>query len=1111
MVTVQVEYQNGMLGLDCQNPRISWKINASSDGNADKVFYQKFYQIKAGTEAGSADMWDSGKIEDDCSVGKKYQGKSLKPCTRYYFSVTIWDEAGNSEKGESFFETVFMNPSVDAWHGAKWIGAPEKYICTKTLGVFVLTSKFRIIEGNRAGLVFGANDERLMDKNKNQFQIAGENYICYEVDVSEIPARLRIYRVGYAPEDSKDIPFADVPIVPFDSQEKRGIINEDNCNDYHEIKIEVVGDCAFTYIDGIRVDAEIRQQFFGPMIEARQLNPLGFNDTTTFPRLCDFGVYAAKHTKADYEYIRINNIREPHAEIVCQYPGIVEANKEDRMIVRNESVHSLPMFRRVFTITEEEIKKGRLYITSRGIYDCRINGNRVTDTYLNPGVSQYDKHIMYQTYDITDLLQEGDNGIGVTLASGWWCDAQTFVQTNYNYFGDRESFLACLEIEYESGKKEYVVSDTDSWDYYGEGPYTYAGLFQGEHLDGRRYEEFLQFSKADFHIIGMKQPEEITPSKIKGSWNGFGSPWPDVDHTQTKIVGNTNAPVYEVARVQAVSMMEHRRGVYLYDLGQEIAGIPELKVKGARGTTLIIRYGEMLYPDLPEYENLKGLLLTENYRDAESIDRYIFAGNPEGETYKPLFTCHGFRYIELSGIDKAPSLEEVVGIQLSSVKKITGEIHTSNQLVNRFIENVKWSQLCNFISIPTDCPQRNERMGWAGDTHVFCKTATYQSDVIGLYEKYLQCLADLQEENGKMPDIAPIGGGFGGITYQCAMIFMVWEMYQQTGDLNIVADNYSVMEKWLDYTLQKYQKERSFDGPLGDWLAIEETDNNLLWNVFLFRSLELFCKMSAALGKEKETKNYAETAADVKKYWNETFIDEESGKTRNTDGSICDSQASYVIPISYNIISDVNIDNAYKHLARRVEELGFTVGTGFFGTGYLNNALCEGGFENYAYKLMKQSDYPSWLYPVTQGATTIWERWNSFTKENGFGGNNSMNSFNHYSLGSVLSWFYECVLGIQRDENKPGYKHFFIRPFICEESFDFAEGGFETSYGRIECGWKKTEKGYTFSCSVPANTSADLCLFDGEKIVVKKSLLSGKHYFDINSNSINLTSKGNTV
>lgn len=1101
---VRTEYLVNPLGLDVKKPRFSWKLSAAEQG-----FKQAAFRILVGTKPGEGDFWDSGRRESDCSVGVHYEGAALSACTRLFLTLTVWDQDGDQAKDASgWFETGLMDASPAAWDGAEWIGAPEPYLCASALGVFVISAKIRIREGSRqAGIVFGANDGRLLDARKNQYEIAGENYVRYVLDVGELPAKLLIYRVGYHPKDSAERPFAVIPVAEFEGDGRSGLITEENRYQEHELTVEVTGDCAYTYLDGVRIDAVKKETPFGTMVEARQLNPLGYNDTTTFPRLCEVGYYVGAGDTAAFSPIEIRNYRAPGRTVAVfdllaqkELSGFDEAgNASARQIVKDPSAHSIPMFRRDFSVApEKRILSARLYITARGIYDCRINGRAVTDTWFNPGASQYDRHIMYQTYDVTDLVQSGENGIGITLASGWWCDAQTFVLRNYNYYGDRESVLAKLVVSYGDGTADCTVTDCSAWDYFGEGPYTYAGFFQGEHLDGRRLSVYEDFSKPGFSIGEMKKPQVIVPDVIAEYSTmppGFGRAWPRVDHSATEIVGGVNAPVVSVCRLCAKSMTEPRKGLYIYDLGQEIAGVPVITFHGKAGTEAVIRYGEMLYPDLPEYGSLKGLMLTENYRDAESIDRYILRGDKEGEVYCPRFTFHGYRYIEISGVEQAPELSEVESLQLSSVARITGEIETSNPLLNRFIENVRWSQLANFISIPTDCPQRNERMGWAGDTHVFCRTATYQSDVRLFYYRYLQALADLQEESGQLPNIAPAGGGFGGITYESAMILMVWELYQQYADTDVIAAYYPAMKKWVEFIRSQGMPGAAFVGPLGDWLAPEETDNSLIWNAFYGRDMELMRRMALVIGEDEDAAVFAAYEKEAKDYWNATFVDEETGRTKGADGKINDSQCSYALPLAYGMFAEEYRERAFAHLARKTEEVGCTVSTGFFGTGVLNPMLTEGGRSDLAYRLMEQTAYPSWLYPVTQGATTIWERWNSYTLENGFGGNNSMNSFNHYSLGSVLSWIYETVLGIRRDENRPGYGHFTLAPqMMC---LDYARGGFETGYGRIESGWEKTDGGYRYTCRVPENTTATLVLPDGRGGVTEREIGSGGYEFSV--------------
>ena len=390
------------------------------------------------------------------------------------------------------------------------------------------------------------------------------------------------------------------------------------------------------------------------------------------------------------------------------------------------------MLRSVFTVApdiEKIVEKARLYATARGIYECQINGGTVTENYFSPGVTQYDRHMMYQTYDITKKIAAGKNAIGIILASGWWSDAQTYVLGNYNYYGDRESFLGKIVITYTDGSEEVFITDTENWEYCGNGPWTYAGFFHGEHYNAVLAEKFCDFAKVSYQSeIRWIKPEEIPVipiTKDEVQYMGKMFCWPEVNCTEPELIGQIGPGVGITGELAAISVNEVRPGVYIYDMGFNVAGIPKVKIYGNRGEEAQLRYAEILYPDLPEFEGMAGTLMVDNLRDADCTDRYVFAGDPEGEMYMPQFTFHGYRYIEISGVKRQSDLSEIEMLTLSSVSNMTGSMQVSNPLVNQFLANVMRSMRSNFISIPTDCPQRNERMGWNGDTSIFARSATF--------------------------------------------------------------------------------------------------------------------------------------------------------------------------------------------------------------------------------------------------------------------------------------------------------------------------------------------------------------------------------------------------
>ena len=1029
---IYIEYQKNPIGLDEKHPRISWLLE-SDEKNIRQTGARILVKNIEYKDAPYV-VFDTGRMETNVSTGIPYTGDPLQACTRYEVSVQLWMSNGETIAEDSFFETGLLDPSVEAWEGAQWIGASKDTVSAQNRGVFVMETEFCFLpDTKRAGVVFGANDERLASRFKNEFGLEGENYIRFEIEVQEKgekSAFLKIYRVGYAQGDSPEHPFACIPLAEFGDGERKPLLHSGNLGDFHKLRIVIDGNNSFTYFDDKLADVTVQKTPFGELVVGRMLNPRGFNDVLTYPHLNDIGFFAGKGQGVLFKNLVVKNLREPSRVFIKETPeGNLDGEAslfaelpvrdgcflvKDRQITRDPTRHSMPMFRTVFKAEPgKRIRKARLYVTSRGIYQCQVNGKDLEQSLLSPGLTQYDKRMNYQTYNLTELLHEGKNALGITLGSGWWCDAQTFVVKNYNYFGDKEALLAKLVIDYEDGERSTVLSDCGNWKCFVEGPWLFSGFFAGERFDARKREIAAQYGTPGFDDSSWEAPVVCDTVPIAGcrTFPGeFGRAWQPLHEQKPLLEGGYDAPVKVIEKRCARSVRRLTEGIYIYDLEQEMAGVPRIRVKEKAGTRIVLRYAEVLYPEMEEYAGRAGTMMLENYRDAGSTDIYICSGDPEGEIIQPRFTFHGFRYIEISGVTQPPALSEVEGLQYSSIADFAGTFSSSDKLLDRFVQNVYWSQKCNFINIPTDCPQRNERMGWAGDTHIFCHTALQNADLKLFYERNLQAMADLQTAEGQYPEIAPVGGGFGGITYECASIFMAWELYQQYGDIRTLERFYPGMKKYMKYMEDKGLPGKGDDsavGPLGDWLAVKETDLSLLWNAFYYREAFLMAKIAGRLGYEADEENYRNLAERTKQFWNEKFVDERTGKTRNWDGALCDTQTSYTLGIAYGVMDDKAA--AGRLLQECVERAGDTIETGFFGTGLINQALCDCGYSQTAEKLMLQTAFPSWLYPVTQGATTIWERWDSYTKEKGFGGQNAMNSFNHYSLGSVLSWLYHHV------------------------------------------------------------------------------------------------------
>lgn len=943
-----VEYTENYICVDTKEPRFGWRMK--SDNNSRCIF-QTAYQIEVIDEDGN-NVWNSGKIESDQSQNIIYNGETLLPKTRYDWTVTVWNNIGEELTGKSWFETSLMSSNdIDGWNGAKWIGGSDDdmVLYSHYLPVFKMNLSFKMkdeAEQKKVGFIYGANDERLMDSNKNIYHIANlkdESYVKVEVDMSNALAVLNVYRVGYHNDDR-----ADKPLVAFSIPSN--VINKSNATAKHTVTLySNLGFTAF-YVDGNKVG-----EF--------NLNPLGRGgDFIAFPVVGDVGFTLSSANDFSEATMDICNFRSPENRIttVVMEPEKLKSSGKD-IYIENPSCNSMPMLRTVFTAEKKEIKKARLYATARGIYEIYINGQRAGNDYFNPGVTQYNRTHLYQVYDVTDMLNQGKNAIGALLAEGWWSGASTYTGENWNFFGDRQSLLAQLIITYNDGTEQVITTSPETWKYYSDGPIVYGSFFQGEIYDSSKEKYVDGWTTAVYDDSEWKNAMEIPLEGYvcKDVVNGD-------EYQDYNLIAQYGQTVKAIKTLTAQSVEEVRTGIFVYDMGQNMVGVPEITLSGMEsGKVINMRFAEVKYPELPRYAGNEGMIMLENIRAAMAQDKYITSGG--SETYSPRFTYHGYRYIEITGIEKALPVENVKGIVLSSIDKLASHYETSNEKVNKLWNNIVWSTYANFLSIPTDCPQRNERLGWAGDISVFSRTSTYLADVSQFLRRYLQAMRDVQRKDGRFADVVPLGIGFGGLLWGSAGITVPWEIYQQYGDEAVLSEHYAL---------------------------------NLVNTV----------------------------------------------KRENTG----DDGKTYP---QYSLM------------------------TGFIGTAWISKALSDNGYDDVAYNLLQQTSYPSWLYSVEQGATTIWERLNSYTHVDGFGENNRMNSFNHYSFGAVGAWMYAYSLGIMRDEANPGFKHFILSPRIDPTGkMTFAEGYFDSLYGRIESAWTVIDGKIIYSLTVPANTTASLCI-----------------------------------
>lgn len=1072
---LKVEYTETPLGIDVELPRFSWQMQSEESGA-----FQKAYRIIVTDESGGR-VWNSGKVESDLSLNIKYEGVTLKPTTRYNWQLMVWDDKNKELIATSWFETGLMNPGLSAWSSARWIGGnnDDLVLYSHYLPVFRINYTLQLDEqskSTKAGFVFGANDERLMNKNRNIYQLESdkdESYFMLELDITPLnsneEAWLNVYRVGFHPDDKKGVPLKQFSI-------SSAIINNNNKYRQHKISLTNVFGAAGFYVN----DQEIGQL---------SINPLGLGgDFIAFPVVGDIGYAMKNNQSAVFSDVEIRNLREPSNVLVKEIGEAVSGGSTRFFVTHNPSRNAIPMLRTAFQV-DGEILKARLYITARGIYEFYMNGKRVGNDYFNPGLTQYNKTHMYQTFDVTSMLQPGKNAMGAILSEGWWSGSATFSGTNWNFFGDRQSLLAKMVITYVDGKEDVIVSDPDTWQYYNDGPVVYGSFFQGEVYDAAKEAPIEGWSTASYNVSHWKKANEVPLANTVS--------FKEQDYADLQMIGQYGQTVKQIKELTAQSVEEVRPGVYVYDMGQNMVGVPKITLNGMKpGQKIKLRFAEVKYPDLPEYQNNVGMIMLENIRGAMAQDIYLAKGG--NETIQPRFTFHGYRFIEVTGIERPLPLEDVKGIVISSIHKLASSYETSNAKVNKLWENITWSTYGNFLSIPTDCPQRNERMGWSGDISVFSRAATYLADIPQFLRRHMLAMRDVQREDGRFPDIAPLGGGFGGILWGSAGITVAWESYQQYGDAEMLAGHYDAMKRYIDYLSEQIDPEtnimgnkyRKNWGSLGDWLSpeYEKSEKSQMWEAYFIYDLDLMKKIARVLNQNEDMHYFDKLCSERKEFFNRTYIDRETGKTIYPDtGKVVDTQVSYVLPLTFDILNSGNKEKALSHFESTVTratkaDIGtecspYSLMTGFIGTAWINKALSDCGYTDLAYRLLQQTTYPSWLYSVEQGATTIWERLNSYTHMDGFGGNNSMNSFNHYSFGAVASWMYNYSLGIERDENYPGFKHFILRPTPDPtKEMTYAKGYYDSMYGRIESSWEYKDGTYYYTIVIPANTSATLFL-----------------------------------
>ncbi len=710
------------------------------------------------------------------------------------------------------------------------------------------------------------------------------------------------------------------------------------------------------------------------------------------------------------------------------------------------------LFRKEFQLTRS-IASARIYVTSHGFYEIEINGKKVGDQVLTPGWTSYSKRLQYQVFDVTKMLAKGNNAIGAMLGDGWYRGTLAW-GNNWAVYGKKLGILLQMKITYSDGSVATVISD-ETWKASKDGPIRMDDIYNGETYD------------ATINITGWSNAGFIDKN------------WKSVNignYILNNLIASEGSPVRKIQEIKPVKIFRTPKGDLIVDMGQNMVGWLRLKVSGKKGTVVTLRHAEVL--------DKKGEFYTENLRAAKCQLTYTLSG--EGvETYEPRFTFMGFRFVEVKGFPGDLTTDNLTGVVVHSDMPVTGTYECSNPLINQLQHNIQWGQKGNFVDVPTDCPQRDERLGWTGDAQAFCRTAAFNMNVSSFFTKWLKDVAADQKPGGEVPDVIPdILNKQGSFTAQPSAgwgdvaVIAPWTMYLVYGDKNFLENQYQSMKAWVEYIRKKAGDSFIWKGgsKYGDWLfyhppvnnhteADGYTEHDFIATAFFAYSSSLLADAAKALGKTEDEKTYTDLYNKIKNVFIYEYV-------TNAGRVGTNSQTSYVLALKFNLLPDNLRSKAAEFLNDDIKNRDNHLSTGFLGTPYLCHVLSSNGYTETAYDLLLQESYPSWLYPVKMGATTIWERWDGEKTDSTFE-DAGMNSFNHYAYGAIGDWMYRVSAGIETAG--AGYKHIIIQPHPTGK-LTYSKATFESSYGTIASGWERKDGKVIVKVKIPANTTATIIL-----------------------------------
>ncbi|RRA48093.1 alpha-L-rhamnosidase [Acidipila sp. EB88] len=1028
------------LGIDTAQPALSWQSDATARNWKQAAYEVLVASTPEKLRAGQADVWDSGRRVGARSVDIAYGGPVLRSRERCYWQVRVWDAQGHSAMATepAVWEMGLLSPAD--WQ-AQWIRREDPRQAKAMQQMQWLWLKGGDVEHVAPGTVAEFRTTLHIDRLPQEASL-------HVLSGGDFAATVNGVRTGHKEAWGS-----------FDQEE---IGDRLHVGDNHiVVKVAAPGGdpgttvrmamAAAVQVGGSGADADRWLVTGGERWEARTVVPMEKSAQAAAPGP------EQKPVMGPWQAVKVVG---PLAE---QHFG-VGTDRSSPAPTPDRIVSSASLLRTDFT-THGAVAQARLYITALGSYRATVNGQPVSDAVLTPGFTDFRKRVLYQTYDVTRLVQSGANVLGAELGAGW--HGSPLLWSGTRLFPGADRLRAQLELQYADGTRQVVVSGPD-W-HAAPAPVLAAEIYGGETYDARRAlpgwdtpggsganeQDARQWSNAVADpaaaaITVSAQPDLLIRRQLTVTPTGM---------TQVMAGKGTDAVTDTV-----------------FDMGQNMVGAVQLRVQGPRGTTVRLRFAERLNPD--------GTVYTENLRDADATDTYILSGDGQ-ELWTPRFTFHGFRYVEVSGLPGAPSLETLEGQVWNSLPaKPAMEFSSASDLLNRMDQLGLWGQRGNFVSIPTDCPQRDERMGWMGDAGVFWRTGAYNFDTDAFSNKYMQDVIDAQDPNGAFANISPdlLQGveHTGAPGWGDAGVLVPYATWLQYGNASLVKRSWPAMERWMDFILASnpdFVRKNKLGPNYADWLAPDpHTPGDLVGTAYWAIVAQQMQQMATAIGRPADAAKYARLYLQIRKAYQAAYV--------HSDGTVAgDTQTGYVLTVYAGLAPEAMRKGMVNRLAANIAAHDNHLTTGFLGTPFLMTVLDEGGRTDVAYTLLLSTTYPSWGYMVSKGATTWWERWNGDT------GDPSMNSYNHYSFGSVMAWVYRRAAGIDVDPKDPAFHHILVSPHP-DAHLPQLRATYQSVYGAITTDWSLGAEGFRLRVVVPPNTTATVRLPEEASGALERN---GKH------------------